>query len=327
MKKVLRFIQRSFFSEGSYNLRISRQKGTEALFRKKTYSIVTWNLGYCNLGKESSWVFSGGKRFITATKEEVIKNIAGIIKKNKKMDANIYLFQEISGRSITTYYSNAYRKITLSLKKFSSAFAPKIAIRSILIPASIGSATMTRFQSSHTFVEALPDEPSFIFRKQLKHHMLITEYSIEKSSKKLFTINIHLPAYDTKALVRKQHVALIQEKAQELYKAGHYVLCGGDWNLLFCPQSSFAYTTKPERIRHVFCFPEPFKIPEWQWAYDSSTPTLRELDGPYKKGENFTGVVDGFFVSPNIKVKKTTTLDYGFEFSDHNPVLTQFELL
>lgn len=326
MKKVFKFIKRSFFSEGSYELQVSRKKGKVSLHRKKTYQIATWNLGYCNLGKESSWVFNGGKRFITATKEEVSKNISGIIKKNKKIDADIYLFQEISRRSITTYYSDAYGKIASSLKKFSSAFGPKIAIRSILIPASIGSATMTHFESEDIFLEPLPDEKSLFLRKQLKHHMMITQHPIHGSRKSLFTINVHFPAYDSKASLRNEHLKIVQEKAQELYKDGHYVICGGDWNLLFCPKSSFAYTTKPERIRHVLQFPEFFKIHKWTWAYDASTPSLRELDGPYKKGENFVGVVDGFFISPNIKVKKTQTMDYGFQFSDHNPVVTQFEL-
>ena len=37
-------------------------------------------------------------------------------------------------------------------------------------------------------------------------------------------------------------------------------------------------------------------------------------------------VIDGFLCSPNVTVLSLETLDAGFRYSDHNPVLLQFEL-
>lgn len=326
IRSFSKILKKGFFSEGSYELQSSRKKGKLKLQKNKSYTIASWNLGYFNLGEESSWIFNGGKRFITATKDEVEKNISGIIKSNKKIDADFYLFQEITKRTVLTYYSNAHGRVFSALKKYSSYFAPKISIRSILIPLQSGNATMTHYETSNSSLEPLPDEKIFIFKKQLKHHMLICEHPVKGTLKKLYTINIHFPAYDPNAKMRNKHLKVIQEKVQAIYKEGHYVICGGDWNLLFTPKDTFKSKTKPERIRHVLPFPDFAPIKKWTWAYDSQIPTLRELDGPYKKGNNFVGIVDGFLISPNVKVKKTENQDYKFTFSDHNPVITEFQL-
>ncbi len=35
---------------------------------------------------------------------------------------------------------------------------------------------------------------------------------------------------------------------------------------------------------------------------------------------NYTSVIDGFLVSPNVEIASVKTLDLGFAHSDHNPV-------
>ena len=37
-------------------------------------------------------------------------------------------------------------------------------------------------------------------------------------------------------------------------------------------------------------------------------------------------VIDGFFLSPNVRVDSVETVDLGFENSDHNPVLLRVTL-
>ena len=37
-------------------------------------------------------------------------------------------------------------------------------------------------------------------------------------------------------------------------------------------------------------------------------------------------MIDGFIVSDNIEIINCETLDYGFKYSDHNPVLMKFKL-
>ena len=70
-------------------------------------------------------------------------------------------------------------------------------------------------------------------------------------------------------------------------------------------------------------------LPEgWAFAVDYSSPTCRLLDKPYSGDYEDTQffVIDGFIVSPNIGVTAVTTLDYDFEYSDHNPVMLSITL-
>ena len=66
----------------------------------------------------------------------------------------------------------------------------------------------------------------------------------------------------------------------------------------------------------------------WQYAYDGSIPTCRLLTQPYQPSSEKTQyyVIDGFIVSPNVTVGKVETLDEGFVYSDHNPVVLDITL-
>ena len=58
---------------------------------------------------------------------------------------------------------------------------------------------------------------------------------------------------------------------------------------------------------------------------DDSTMTIRSTTTPYKKGESFETVIDGFFVSNNIEVISVQGHDLGFEYTDHNPATAVFK--
>jgi hypothetical protein len=53
---------------------------------------------------------------------------------------------------------------------------------------------------------------------------------------------------------------------------------------------------------------------------DATRPTNRTLEQPYRAGANYTSVLDGFLISPNVEVPDVTTIDLGFAHGDHNPV-------
>ena len=58
-------------------------------------------------------------------------------------------------------------------------------------------------------------------------------------------------------------------------------------------------------------------------AYDCSAPTCRLLNRPYDPAEDETTqfyVIDGFIISPNVRLDGVETVNLGFENSDHNPV-------
>ena len=70
-------------------------------------------------------------------------------------------------------------------------------------------------------------------------------------------------------------------------------------------------------------------LPEgWQYAFDDGSPTCRLLNQPYDPSDSTTQhyVIDGFIVSPNITIDRVVTINAGFEFSDHNPVVLDISL-
>jgi hypothetical protein len=103
------------------------------------------------------------------------------------------------------------------------------------------------------------------------------------------------------------------------YGRGNYVVAGGDWNInprgLCLPgiKSGDAVTpVKPEI--------DPGFLPGWQFLFDPSLPTNRNVDIPYARGITKTTIIDFFVVSPNVEPGRVRTIPGGFTFSDHQPV-------
>ena len=64
------------------------------------------------------------------------------------------------------------------------------------------------------------------------------------------------------------------------------------------------------------------------YAYDLTVPSCRLLNQPFDPADAENTqyyVIDGFLVSPNVEAA-AQTLDEGFAFSDHNPVLLTVKL-
>ena len=109
------------------------------------------------------------------------------------------------------------------------------------------------------------------------------------------------------------------------YEKGNYIIVGGDFNQLF-PGTEREYPLKetsdwmPTNLESMPA--------GWHYAYDDSIPTCRLLNQPYDPSSKLTQyyVIDGFLVSPNVKVVSVKTLDEGFVYSDHNPVLLEVSL-
>ncbi|MBQ2899278.1 MAG: endonuclease, partial [Oscillospiraceae bacterium] len=72
---------------------------------------------------------------------------------------------------------------------------------------------------------------------------------------------------------------------------------------------------------------EESALPEgWSYVFDDSVPTCRLLNKPYDKESAQHYVIDGFIISPNVELVSVGTVDAGFEFSDHNPVVMEIVL-
>ncbi|MDD4213824.1 MAG: hypothetical protein PHR81_03335, partial [Bacteroidales bacterium] len=110
------------------------------------------------------------------------------------------------------------------------------------------------------------------------------------------------------------------------YAKGNFVIAGGDWNQNPYNYNSFRFASGYVKKSGLPKIPFNFMPDGWQWACDSTCPTNRDLRSAYKHGSTPTTIYDFFVVSPNIIVETIKTLDYGFEFSDHQPVYLRIRL-
>jgi exonuclease III len=127
--------------------------------------------------------------------------------------------------------------------------------------------------------------------------------------------------------VRAAQLKLLKSVLSSELAKGNYVIVGGDFNHALCGT--------------VKTFASQQQVPEWVYEFNDSdlpdgfsvvradnvseVPTCRSTDMPYKKGVNYTVVIDGFIVSSNIKAT-AENIDTDFSYSDHNPVLLTFTL-
>ena len=106
------------------------------------------------------------------------------------------------------------------------------------------------------------------------------------------------------------------------YDKGNYVIAGGDFNQEF-PGALETYPNTHPDLWSPGTLDDSMIPSGWSFAYDTSSPSCRLLNQPYDPSDTANTqyyVIDGFILSPNVKLETVKTLDEGFKNSDHNPV-------
>lgn len=156
--------------------------------------------------------------------------------------------------------------------------------------------------------------------------MLANRYPTN-NGKEFILVNTHNSAFDDGSL-KKQEMDFLKQFVVEEYEKGNYVVVGGDWNQ---SPPNFPLTTFGDNYIVPFFkltnIGENFMPVGWTWAYDSTEPTNRYLNESYVLGRNYTGILDFFLLSPNVRMVNCKTQNLNFKHSDHNPVLISFELI
>ena len=300
--------------------------------------VLNWNIGYCGLDAQNDFFYDGGKNVTARSKEAVLDNLEKVKALLKKEDCGFNLLQEIDVKSRRSFYVNQKKALSDFFADYDSVFAANYD--AVIVPAPVlnplgrvksGVFTLSKYgiQKAESF--QLPGTFSWPLKTvNLKRCLLVSEIKTDVPDKNLYIINLHLSAYDADGVLRKQEMEFLQNLALKLYNEGHWVIAGGDWNSLFpgVEKNRFIpYTTSDEFLEWIEYLPADFIGKEWKWGFDSSTPTVRLLEKPYVKGENYTTIIDGFICSPNVEIIGVKTGDLNFEVSDHHPVIAEFTLM
>ncbi|MCF8303059.1 MAG: hypothetical protein K9I94_07270 [Bacteroidales bacterium] len=300
----------------------------------KHLSLISWNIGYAGLGKSMDFFYDGGEMVRPShdTYRQHLNAILDVLSQHDTID--FILLQEVDQNARRSFHTNQQLMLNSVLERYSSVFATNYDVEFVPLPftspmgkVDAGLMTLGQYQPVESKRHAFPANyswPKNLF--MLDRCFILTKY-ILSNGKYLVLINTHNSAFDAGGKLRKQQLEKLKKFMLKEFKAGNYVIAGGDWNLnppSFNPgdvnagyQAEALGTPVDKDI-----FPE-----NWQWVFDPELPTNRDVSKPFDKQSTKTTIIDYYVVSPNIKVDKIKTIDLQFRSSDHQPVLMEVMLM
>lgn len=311
-----------------------RQASATASYSGTPLRIVSWNIGYGALGKESDFFMDGGSQTSINDKNIVSKNLSGITSTLSGMNADVYLLQEVDKKSTRSNYIDELTMFESSFSNYSSAFGLNYFCNLVPYPwppigkVESGLLTLQKLSMDEAERISLPVPFTWPLRiANLKRCLLVTYVPIANSDKQLVLVNFHLEAYDDGSGKAAQS-KMLRDFMESEYQKGNYVIAGGDFNQSF-PDTLSRYPIKGQQSWTPGLLDSNDLPAGWKYYYDSSSPTCRLLNQPYDPNSNATQyyVIDGFILSPNVQATSVRTQNVNFEYSDHNPVVLEVNLI
>lgn len=295
----------------------------------KMLNVITLNTGYGSLGRGQDFFMDGGKMTRPDSPDVAEKNVKGLLGALQMQKADLVLLQEVDLDSYRSHWMNqadVYRR-GLSMNQ---AFAYNYKCEFVPFPwppigkVESGLVTLSNLNVTEAARESLPVPFAWPVRAaNLKRCLLTERIPVEGTDKELVVINLHLEAYDDgegKIAQTKQLMQILEAE----YRNGNYVIAGGDFNQVF-EGAEGAYPLLSEDYWQPGQLYDADLPDGFRYVFDASSPTCRLLNKPYSGSRSDTQlyVIDGFIVSDNLHINHAETLDWNFEYSDHNPVFLQ----
>lgn len=300
---------------------------------KQNINLMIWNIGYAGLGREMDFFYDGGKG-VRPPKEMNVKYIKAIesrLSQNDSMD--FILLQEVDLDARRSYRKNQFAFLGTCLDKHSGVCAINYNVKFVPVPFTnpmgrvvSGLANYSRFDPISSVRHSFPGNFGWPKKLFMLDRCFILQRYRTINNFDLVLINTHNSAFDDGSL-RTAQMLMLKDIALDEYEKGNVVIIGGDWNLTppgYDPDKQMSGYLPDQNIT-----PEVATnniLPQWKWVFDPSLPTNRRVDKPFIKETSYTSIIDYFLVSPNVQIKSVETLDWGFDVSDHNPVIISLEM-
>ncbi len=333
------------------NLVITTDKNSDSLLAlNNDYTITTYNIGFGAYTQDFSFFMDTGIMKETGqktqgtgsrakSKESVINCTEKSAEAVAKYNPDIMFFQEVDTSAHRSHFVNQYEMLTEKFNGYGTNFASNFHSGYLFYPltnphgsVNAGIATYSKFKIDSAVRRSFPIDESFPSKFfDLDRCFTVNKMPIANSDKYLILINLHMSAYDAGGVYRAKQLKMLTEYMDSEYKAGNYVIAGGDWNHDIADSKDYFKTDEkvPEWVGIITAedLPEGF-----EFASARNVATCRSTDIVYtKKADgslvNYSVVLDGFLISPNVKKVDVTNIDTYFEFSDHNPAMMQFSLI
>lgn len=297
------------------------------------YSIMTYNIGFGAYRSDYSFFMDGGKSSWAKDEESVIAGVCEMGEGIKLADADFVLLQEVDIDGTRSYHVNELELLNQFVKGYYHIYAQDYDSPFLFFPPwqphganQSGLVTYSRAEITDTMRRSLPISESLSKLVDLDRCYSIARIPVD-NGKELCIYNVHLSAYGSNDEIREGQLGMLYEDMESDYRAGNYVICGGDYNHNLRKEGDenapeWAYLFPRESL------PEGFRmgLDEAKDEDDVRHNTCRSAETPYEEGTTYTVTLDGFIISDNVTVNYYVNADWGYEFSDHDPVIMQFLL-
>lgn len=300
------------------------------------YTLMSWNIGFGAYEKDYDFFMDGGKQSWAPSKSGLDANLKTISSIISNQNADFYIIQEVDIDGTRTYHIDESVYLKQALDGYSYTFAENWDCPFIIIPLDhphgsnyAGIMTFSKYGMTSALRRSLPLEDSLMKLVDLDRCYSISRIPVE-GGKELVLINFHLSAYTSDGKIGYEQLKMVLSDMQSEYEKGNYCIAAGDFNkdlvgtgcLAFGVTGSEQTWAQPIPASTFDGFDSHLVAP-----YDASNPipSCRNADAPYWEGQ-YQVLIDGFIVTPNVKVLESHVIDTGFEYSDHNPVVLSFVL-
>lgn len=308
------------------------EKGN-GLTTRKPYWVMTYNIGFGAYQKDYSFFMDGGKSSWAKDEESVIANICSISDVINYASADFIMLQEVDIDGTRTYHTNELELLNQFVTGYYYVYAQNYDSPFLIVPPwephganKAGMVTYSRGEIAEAIRRSLPVSDSIAKLTDLDRCYSISRIPVD-NGKMLCLYNVHLSAYGSNDEIHSAQIHMLCTDMAADYAKGNYVICGGDFN----------HNLRAEASEHAPGWAQPFPREMLPDGFrmgidypgkkeDVAHDTCRNADEPYKEGTTFTVAVDGFIVSDNVEINYYQHADWGYEYSDHDPVVMQFFL-
>ncbi len=299
----------------------------------KELSVLTMNIGYGANDPEFSFFMDGGKRMTALDEETVRRTTGGVTSIIREADPELVLLQEVDQNSDRSHHVNQMEEISSALGDYASVYAVNYNTPYLFFPPTdpmgrvlSGILTLSKYRIESSVRRSLPLESGFKKLFDLDRCFSLSRLPTE-NGRYLTLVNIHASAFVEDQAVRDAQTECLLGALQDARDAGDYVICGGDFNHdLKGGHASELFGFEPRDAAWLSPFDEEMLPDDLRLVSSSNAPTLRDSAVMYVPGESFVTIIDGFIVSEDVTLSSIETIDAGFEYSDHNPVLMRLTL-
>ena len=304
------------------------------IMSKNEYTFVSWNIGYCGLGREMDFFYEGGKSMRPGNSlfQQYLNDMYGFMTDNDSVD--FFLLQEVDRGSRRSYYTDQAQLISDALASHGWCYAANYRVKFVPLPlynpmgpVEGGLMSLFRFRprESHRYAYPLSyDWPMKVF--MLDRCFIINRMFLD-NGRQLVVINTHNSAFSDAGDMRRYELWMLRGFLLSEYEKGNYVVAGGDWNQNPPGSGDQLYYGANCRNTALPVISDDILPPDWTWAYDPHYPTNRDVKYAYIPGSTPTTTYDFFVVSPNVEIRQVNVIRSGFVCSDHEPVYLRVRLI